>query len=173
MSDQETKAEKLAKAPVPRAEASASSANSGADIEAKVGKLEGEIAELKTSQQKALDAVRDYANDLSAETQKLSRIRWIALSAAALYILFVNALLCCIIFYHKIYYMFFHSYAQASFFVIIIVSTTILLLAALRGAFRGYADRHKENKDFEEIKALASGAGIAEAAKIIISHSSK
>jgi len=169
MADEAEKFEAAAEGPEKAANITAGP--SGEQILAdRISKLEGDVANLNSFIKRANNAVTDYANDLSAETRKLGCIRWIALSAAALYIIFANALLCCIIFYHKIYYMFFHSYAQAAFFIIIIASSILLLLAVLRGAFRGYADRHKENKDFEEIKTLAGIAGNTEIAKTIIAH---
>ncbi|MEO1191620.1 MAG: hypothetical protein AAFY02_07685 [Pseudomonadota bacterium] len=100
------------------------------------------------------DSLADYISDLRQEMQEIKLIRrWsISLSVFVSLILLVTAVYCATA--TPIWFLNVPSYLQAPFLASLIIGAVLLLSLIVRGAFRGRADRNKDDLLPPNVKEL-------------------
>lgn len=95
-------------------------------------------------QDQLVTELQSYISDLRNDAATVGQMRIVMVSAAMIYVLFVNMLLVCMLFYHQMFFLFLGAVGEAALIIAAISSSVLLITKVLAGLFRTHGDRNKD-----------------------------
>lgn len=117
-------------------------------IENLISDLTDRVQELEASRKLGKDVILDtqaYVNDMKNDLNALRKTRFWSVIFSLAYVIIVNILLGILIWFHKEYFKSLGSYTQAVLVIVTVSSTMTVLIAILKGCFKTYSERHKDD----------------------------